>query len=386
MYIKQYRFIYPMKVCYFGTYREKYSRNKIMIAALRIAGAEVKECHVTLWHGIKDRVDVTVGGWKSPRFWWRVIRAYVQLIWKYFKVGDYNVMMVGYPGHFDVFLAKILVFFSRKPLVWDVFMSLYLVSLERNLDQQSQFSVNLLKKIEARALRLPDLLIQDTVEYVNWFQRVYGISPEKFRLIPTGADDRIFKPVTFQSDKSDGLFHVLYYGTFIPNHGIRIIVGAAELLRDEKGIIFELIGDGPERKVAEEIVKETNLKNVKFIEWMDQKNLIQYINRADVCLGAFGDTLQSLMTVQNKIYECMAMGKTVITGDSPVIRGEFTQFTDLIISERNSISLAGAITLLKGHPEIRKKISMNSFLKFKENYSLICIGKKMIAFLEKCRH
>ena len=375
-----------MKVCYFGTYREKYSRNKIMIAALRIAGAEVKECHVTLWHGIKDRVDVTVGGWKSPRFWWRVIRAYVQLIWKYFKVGDYNVMMVGYPGHFDVFLAKILVFFSRKPLVWDVFMSLYLVSLERNLDQQSQFSVNLLKKIEARALRLPDLLIQDTVEYVNWFQRVYGISPEKFRLIPTGADDRIFKPVTFQSDKSDGLFHVLYYGTFIPNHGIRIIVGAAELLRDEKGIIFELIGDGPERKVAEEIVKETNLKNVKFIEWMDQKNLIQYINRADVCLGAFGDTLQSLMTVQNKIYECMAMGKTVITGDSPVIRGEFTQFTDLIISERNSISLAGAITLLKGHPEIRKKISMNSFLKFKENYSLICIGKKMIAFLEKCRH
>ena len=42
-------------------------------------------------------------------------------------------MMVGYPGHFDVFLAKILVFFSRKTLVWDVFMSLYLVAIEGEL-------------------------------------------------------------------------------------------------------------------------------------------------------------------------------------------------------------------------------------------------------------
>ena len=54
-----------MKVCYFGTYRKEYSRNKIMIAALRIAGAEVKECHVTLRHGIKDRADVTVDGRKK---------------------------------------------------------------------------------------------------------------------------------------------------------------------------------------------------------------------------------------------------------------------------------------------------------------------------------
>jgi len=54
-----------MIVCYFGTYRQNYSRNKNMIAALRSVGVEVKECHVPLWHGVEDRVAVTSGGWKN---------------------------------------------------------------------------------------------------------------------------------------------------------------------------------------------------------------------------------------------------------------------------------------------------------------------------------
>ena len=37
-----------IKVCYFGTYRAAYSRNKIMIEGLRRNGVEVLECHETL--------------------------------------------------------------------------------------------------------------------------------------------------------------------------------------------------------------------------------------------------------------------------------------------------------------------------------------------------
>jgi hypothetical protein len=38
-----------LKVRYFGTYREEYSRNQIMIEGLRRAGVDVVECHVELW-------------------------------------------------------------------------------------------------------------------------------------------------------------------------------------------------------------------------------------------------------------------------------------------------------------------------------------------------
>ncbi|MGC9384721.1 MAG: glycosyltransferase, partial [Kosmotogaceae bacterium] len=261
-----------MIVCYFGTYRKEYSRNKIMIAALQSAGFEVKECHVSLWHGIEDRVNITIGGWRSPKFWWRAVKAYIKLLWQYQKVGEYDVLMVGYPGQVDVFLARILADLKKKPLVWDVFMSLYLIAIERKLDQKKHSSVKLIRGIEARALRKPDLLIQDTAEYVKWFQQEYGINPERFRLVPTGADDRIFKPLP-EAKEGDSLFHVLYYGTFIPNHGVMHIVKAAQLLQDEHQIFFDMIGDGPERKSAEEFVLNNGLENVRFYEWMPQENL-----------------------------------------------------------------------------------------------------------------
>jgi hypothetical protein len=46
--------------------------------------------------------------------------------------------------------------------------------------------VNLLRQIERRALALPDLLIQDTADYVDWLHETYGVSKERFRLVPTG--------------------------------------------------------------------------------------------------------------------------------------------------------------------------------------------------------
>lgn len=371
-----------MIVCYFGTYREEYSRNRIMMAALQSAGVTVKECHVPLWHGIEDRVNVTVGGWRSPKFWWRVLKAYFQLFSKYSKVGDYDVLMVGYPGQFDVFLARFLANLKKKLLVWDVFMSIYLVAKERKLDENNHSSIKLIRKIEAKALQKPDLLIQDTAEYVKWFHSEYGISLDRFRLIPTGADDRVFKP-QLPSSHQDGLFHVLYYGTFIPNHGVKAIIEAAQLLREDSQIIFDLIGDGPDRKAAQEFVDVNGLKNVRFYDWMDQKNLIQWISKSDICLGAFGDTPQSLMTIQNKIYECMAMGKAVISGDSPAVRHEFEHEHEIFICERNAKQISLAIRKLKSAQELKKTIAHSGYLHYKQKKSISKLGHKLTSYLDQ---
>ena len=63
-------------------------------------------------------------------------------------------------------------------------MSLYLVALERDIDKRSAFSVKLLNILENCSLRVPDLLIHDTPEYVEWLQNQYGLSPERITLFP----------------------------------------------------------------------------------------------------------------------------------------------------------------------------------------------------------
>jgi hypothetical protein len=53
---------------------------------------------------------------------------------------------------------------------------------------------------------------------------------------------------------------------------------------------------------------------------MPFKDLIKYINKADIVFGAFGKTSKARMVLHNKIYQAMVMGKTVITQDTPAVR------------------------------------------------------------------
>ncbi|OGO12461.1 MAG: hypothetical protein A2Y53_06035 [Chloroflexi bacterium RBG_16_47_49] len=366
---------HSLRVCYFGTYRENYSRNQMMIAGLRLNGIIVKECHETLWHGIGDRVRTVRGGWINPLFWVRIVSLYWRLLIRYMKQGEYDVLIVGYPGQLDVFLARALTWLKHKPMVWDVFMSIYLVALERRLDKGNQFSITLLHLLEGWALKLPNMLILDTSEYVNWFTQNYKISSERFRLVPTGADDRIFTPLPDKDNKGDK-FRVLYAGTFIPNHGVMYILEAARMLINEPQIIFEFIGNGPELKSAQQFVEQNQLKNVRFVDWVEKDELIKYISQADVCLGAFGTTPQSLMTVQNKIYESMAMRKALINGDSPAVRQVFTHGEHIYLCDRaNGKSLAAAIIILWRNPTLREHLAQNGYRLFRERYNLQNNGK-----------
>lgn len=366
-----------MRVCYFGTYRAEYSRNRIMIEGLRRNGVEVVECHEPLWYDIEDRVQAASGGWIHPSFWLRVIKVYSRLLRKYWGIGDYDVMVLGYPGQLDVPLARVLTWLKGKPLVLDVFMSIYLIAQERGLTQRSPLTARLIYLIEKMACLLPDLLILDTEEYVAWFQRVYRINPSRFRLVPTGADDRIFRPIA--SDRNDGLFRVLYYGSFIPNHGVQYIIEAARLLRDGPEIHFELIGDGPEKAAAIALAQRYHLTNVTFEGWMDQEELVRRAANADVILGAFGTTPQSLMTVQNKIYEGLAMGKPVITGDGPAVRRAMIHGEHAYLCERaNPQSLAEAIKVLKRDPILRQTIAAKGYQLYCERFAISVLGSRLL--------
>lgn len=352
-----------------------------MISALKSAGVDVAICHEALWKSIEDREHVTAGGWLSPKFWWRVIRTYTRLIGKSFLIGKFDIMVLGYPGQFDVFLARIICFLKKKPLVLDVFMSVYLIAIERKLEKPKHSAVNFLKKIEKKALEIPDLLIQDTQQYVNWFFDTYSIDSNRFRLVPTGADDNIFKPSEQPAVKKDK-FQVLYYGTFIPNHGLDHILEAVKLLLSRDEIEFLFIGEGPEKPRIVLKAEKEKLKNVIFMGWCSQVELVKQIGLADVCLGAFGNTPQSLMTVHNKIYECMACGKTVLTGTSPAVQYQFTDEIELKMCERTGESIAEAILYLKENPEVRERIGISARQSFIEKYSINALGRTFRSHLE----
>lgn len=374
----------PLRVCYFGTYRAHYARNRLMIERLRRRGVEVVECHAQLWHGIEDRVQAVKGGWLNPAFWWRVLRAYWLLLRRYRHVGEYDVLIVGYPGHFDVFLARLLTRMRRKPLVWDVLMSIYLIAVERKLDQWSRTSratLGVIRRLERIACRLPDLLLLDTPEYVSWFHSTHGIAPERFKTVPLGADDRLFSLEAGQehgAGDDDGIFRAVYYGAFVPSHGTEYIIEAARLLADDDTIRFDLIGKGGERGQVIELAQSYGLSNVTFPGFVDDSELIRRLRRADVCLASFGTTPHSLITIHNKVFEVLAMARPLIIGDAPALRRFLEHGRHIYLCQReHAQSLTAAIRALREDPELCATLSQDGHDYYQRHFAIDRLGLQL---------
>ncbi len=371
-----------MIVCYFGTYRADYSRNRIMIEGLRQNGVEVIECHQTLWRGVEDRVAVTKGGWFRPAFWWRVVSTYARLIWQYRKVKDFDVMVVGYPGQFDVFLARLLTWLKRRPLVWDILMSVVLTAEDRGLGEKNSLTLKMMKSIERWACKLPHHLIMDTRTYADWFSGTYGVPPEKFTIIPLGADDRIFTPSAPLPASPAQPLRAIYYGTFTPNHDVPLMIEAAAKLPQEN-FIFEFIGEGSEKAKSIALACEKGLQNAIFLDWLPQSELLDHLHQADVILVSFGNAAQAHLSIHNKVYESLALQKTALSGESPALAEFFQSGVHLLTCRRNDLDdMVRAMQTLQSNPALRLNIARNGHALFVDQFSLARTGAKARDYLQ----
>ncbi len=372
-----------MRVCYFGTYDVEQSRNNVIIQGLRQNGVEVVECHVRLWHNTADKIRSVRRGLFNPSLLGRALGSYLRLIKRYAEIGDYDVLVVGYAGHFDLFLAKLLTSFSRKPLVFDALLSLTETVVEdRGLARRGSLLAGLVYLVDKYACRLADLVLLDTEAHVQHFQQDLGVRPDKLRWVPVGADEVYRRGPSLPG--ADAPFRIVYFGQYIPLHGVNYIIKAAKLLEEHPDIHFELVGDGQTYPDALSLAESLQVQNVTFHHtWLSPESLIaEHIVPADVCLGAFGDSPKAQRVVPIKVFVALAMGKPVITGDSPAAREVLSHGTDAILCEMaDPQALAQAILLLKRNRVLREKIANGGHLSFQAKFSSQVIGATVKNYL-----
>jgi glycosyltransferase involved in cell wall biosynthesis len=285
-------------------------------------------------------------------------------------------MLIGYPGQFDVYLGRLLSWRRRKPMALDILMSLHLIAEERGLTKKSPLTGRLIFWLEKVGLKLPDLLIADTAEYEEYYRDKYNLGSKRFGRVPLGVDDRIYAPRPHLQPPTN-CFRVLYYGTFIPLHGIETIIRAAAQLRDRPNIHFDFYGEGQEKPLAEELVRELGLDNVHFQGWIDKEQLPDQIAQSHLCLGVFGTTKQARCTIQNKIWEGMMMQRPVITGDSETVHSELTHGKHLYLVERaNPTALAEGILALEADPQLQQTIAQAAYQRVQQN-TIAGTGKRV---------
>jgi glycosyltransferase involved in cell wall biosynthesis len=348
-----------MRILYAGPYDKNYSRNRIIFKGLAKNGVEVLQ------------LPYAISFSKISELFRRCN-------------ADYDVMVVGFPGHFAVPLAKLQAKRSSKPLVFDVFVSLYDTNvIDRRFITKGSLKSYFYFYVDKFACMLPDAVLLDTNEHINYFSEQFNVKKEKFRLLRLGADDDIFYPRE-PAGACDGL-KVTFHGTFIPLQGVEYIVKAAKLLESDTDIKFEILGNGQTFSSVYTLSKSLNLHNVAFLnELVRYEELPSFIAKADVSLGIFGDTPKAMRVVPNKVYETLAMGKPLLTGDTPAAREILTDQRDCLLCDMaNPEAIAASILSLKDDDRLRERIAKNGYQLFIKKFSTQVIGEEMKRILEK---
>lgn len=317
----------PMHILCWGTYDISKPRARLLLKGLRLAGAEVDERHIDIWSGVVDKSQVS-GLRQRLSIAARWLLSYPRLAWQLARVPKPDVVLVGFPGILDMLVAAPIARLRGIPLAWDMFMSLYDTIVEdRQMLHRGGVAARLLHALEGFALRRADLVFLDTQAHARRIETLFGLVPGSAGAVWVGAETEHFHAETIQDtsattpiDRSgQSPLRVLFYGQFIPLHGIKTIVQAARLTRDEP-IEWQLIGKGQEAARIKTMLVEQPLLKVRWDKWVDYPRLHQRIAAADVCLGIFGASEKAASVIPNKVFQIVAMGKPLITRDSPAIR------------------------------------------------------------------
>jgi glycosyltransferase involved in cell wall biosynthesis len=184
-------------------------------------------------------------------------------------------------------------------------------------------------------------------------------------------------------EKDNIMFHILFWGNFIPLQGVEYIIRAAKILENDKNIIFTLIGSGQTFNQVKKEADNLKIRNVRFLCKLPVGELPPFISKADVCLGIFGDTDKAQRVIPNKVYEAIAMAKPVITGDTPAIRELFADRENILLCQTaNPNDLAEKILELKDSDTLRNRIARGGYEIFQEYAIPKVIAQKFIAELK----
>jgi len=152
-------------------------------------------------------------------------------------------------------------------------------------------------------------LLADTKAHADFFHDILGVEHSRIVVVPVGAEETLFKP-TVNEHKLNNPIQILFFGSFIPLQGPRVIVEAARKYCGPK-VEWHLLGDGP--LLSDMRCLAEGNADVFFEPWIPYAELPERIAQADILLGIFGGTPKACRVVPNKVYQASACGRPVVT-------------------------------------------------------------------------
>lgn len=330
----------------FGTYdAARHPRTAVLVAGLRAHGVKVTELNRPLGFSTAERVRMLQQPWRLPVLAARLLRCWAGLTADAVRLrraeGRPRAVLVGYLGHFDVLLARLL--HPRSVVVLDHLVFAGDTAADRGA---TGLRVRLLTGLDRLATACADVVVTDTEEH-----RQLLPDPRKGVVVLVGAPDEWRSPLVearsssvepVEAPSPAAPLSVVFFGLYTPLQGAPVI---AEAVRDAVAagapLRVTLVGTGQDLARTRETLAST--PGVTWHDWVDPGELPALVAGHDVCLGIFSDTPKGLRVVPNKVYQGLAAGCVVVTSDTPPQRRALGESLELV-PPADAAALAARLT------------------------------------------
>jgi hypothetical protein len=222
--------------------------------------------------------------------------------------------------------------FLRKKIIYEFYISLYDTEVnDRKYISSSSKRARLLAKLDSLGNQCHRSIYLNPCE-ARRYRNLSGLpfdSPNKV-IIPLNVLQRRFGNLPFYNSVSK-TFNMVWWGTYIPLHGLDKIIQATHILSDKYDIHLYICGNNPElsKRYEQQIDSIPGLnRNVTIYNDLTFTNgeLEDFIvNKCDLAFGCFGDSDKAKTVILNKAIEAIGMKIPILTQNSEAFDEYFSQ-------------------------------------------------------------
>ncbi len=232
---------------------------------------------------------------------------------------------------------------------------------------RNRFIIHLATRIEEFLYRRADFITGQTEGIIASIQKRF---PDKaVQLMPNGVNvDSLLSPSERESTRVrvqtafgfTDRFVVGYAGLHGLAQNLNTMLDAAQILAQQKDIVFVFFGDGPEK---EELIRDSNrmgLDNVRFYPPQAASRMPELLSALDIAVVPLRRHRLFSGALPSKLFECMGSGIPVVVA----IEGEAKLLVEkaqagICVEPEDAHTLAKAILRLHGDKELRRTLGEN---------------------------
>lgn len=216
----------------------------------------------------------------------------------------------------------------------------------------------------------------------------YGINEKDIVYLPQWAEN-FYKNTNIEIDEdlenlTKDKFNILFAGNVGKAQSVDTIINAANECRENKDIQWIIVGDGSEKIVSEEKVKNLGLtENVVFLGRKPVEDMPKYYNASDALLVTLGDDELFKITVPAKVQSYMASGKPVLGAISGEGKSLIEESNCGLVCEAEDYKTLSdmAIKMSEMSVDDRNKLGMNGLNYFNDNFDRKILLRKITDLL-----